>query len=231
MDTQIPIFVSIVFILTTLITLFLFAKSKIGSKKITLIIIGWLGVQGILAFKGFYLFEQTIPPRFILAIGPPLVFILMLFLTPVGRKYLDEFDVKNITWIHSVRVPVEIVLFWLFVFGLVPKLMTFEGRNFDIIAGLTAPLVVYFGYVKKRISTKIILVWNFICLLLLINIVMNAILSAPSPFQIQAFDQPNIGILIFPFIWLPSYIVPVVLFSHLVVIRNILLNKTPESKN
>ncbi|HVF96549.1 MAG TPA: hypothetical protein VM871_04480, partial [Flavisolibacter sp.] len=37
-----------------------------------------------------------------------------------------------------------------------------------------------------------------------------------------AFDQPNIAVLYFPFIWLPSFIVPVVLLSHLVCIRQLL---------
>jgi hypothetical protein len=30
-----------------------------------------------------------------------------------------------------------------------------------------------------------------------------------------AFDQPNIGVMYFPFVWLPACIVPLVLLSHL----------------
>ena len=55
-----------------------------------------------------------------------------------------------------------------------------------------------------------------------INIVVNAILSAPFTFQQFAFDQPNVAVLYFPFVWLPCFIVPVVLFSHLVLIRQLL---------
>ena len=68
----------------------------------------------------------------------------------------------------------------------------------------------------------IILIWNFICFGLLINIVVNAILSAPFPFQKFAFDHPNIAILYFPFVWLPCCIVPIVLLSHLAAIRQII---------
>jgi hypothetical protein len=60
-----------------------------------------------------------------------------------------------------------------------------------------------------------------ICLGLLINIVSNAILSAPFPFQQFAFDQPNIAVLYFPFIWLPCCVVPLVLLSHLAAIRQL----------
>ncbi|MDB6080057.1 MAG: putative transrane protein of unknown function, partial [Akkermansiaceae bacterium] len=47
------------------------------------------------------------------------------------------------------------------------------------------------------------------------------LLSAPFPFQRLALDQPNVAILSFPFIWLPTFIVPVVLFTHLASIRQL----------
>jgi len=65
------------------------------------------------------------------------------------------------------------------------------------------------------------MLWNVICLGLLFNIVINAILSAPTIFQAQAFDQPNIGVFYFPFVWLPCFIVPAVLFSHLVCLKKL----------
>jgi hypothetical protein len=60
---------------------------------------------------------------------------------------------------------------------------------------------------------------------LLINIVVNAALSAPSVVQQFAFEQPNIAILYFPFNLLPAVIVPLVLFSHLAAIRQLLRYK------
>lgn len=130
-------------------------------------------------------------------------------------------NLKTLTLVHIVRIPVEIVLYWLFLYEKVPELMTFEGRNFDILAGLTAPIVYYFGFVKKKLDRKFIVIWNGLGLLLLMNIVINAILSAPLPFQQFAFDQPNIAIFYFPFIWLPTFIVPVVLFAHMVAIQRL----------
>ena len=100
--------------------------------------------------------------------------------------------------------------------------MTFEGRNFDIISGLTAPLIYYFGYVKNTLNKAVIIGWNIVCLLLLVNIVIMAVLSAPFPFQQLAFDQPNTAILHFPFTLLPGCIVPIVLFAHLISLRNLM---------
>lgn len=138
---------------------------------------------------------------------------------------MDNLDLKSLSILHVIRIPVEMILYWLFAYKTVPELMTFEGRNFDILSGLTAPFIFYFGFKTKQLGRKVILIWNFICLGLLLNIVTNAILSAPFTFQKFAFDQPNIAVLYFPFNWLPSIIVPLVLFSHLVTIRQLFIER------
>jgi hypothetical protein len=168
---------------------------------------------------------DTIPPRFIILVAPPLIFIIGLFVSAKGKNYIDHLDTKTLTILHTIRIPVELVLFWLFLHKAVPELMTFEGRNFDILSGLTAPVIYYFGYIKKTLGKAAILFWNLICLGLLINIVANAVLSAPFSFQQFAFDQPNKAILYFPFVWLPCCVVPIVLLSHLVTIRQLLYSK------
>jgi hypothetical protein len=105
---------------------------------------------------------------------------------------------------------------------LIPELMTFAGRNFDILSGLTAPIIYFVCFKNSQLKNrKLLLIWNFICLGLLLNIVINALLAAPFPFQQFAFDQPNVAILYFPFTWLPCFIVMIVLYSHLAAIRQL----------
>lgn len=209
------------FTLTTLLTLYLFYKGTKQSKAVLLICALWIILQGMVAYTGFYKVIDTLPPRFALLLLPPLMVIGFLFSTSKGRAFLDACDQQWLTYLHVVRIPVELVLYWLFMAKYVPELMTFEGRNFDILSGLTAPLVAYLAF-HKKLNSKILLFWNLVCLGLLLNIVINAILSAPSAFQTQAFDQPNVGVFYFPFVWLPCFIVPVVLLSHLVCIRQII---------
>lgn len=217
-----PTYVSLVFALTTILTVGIFYKATNYSKTTIIILLAWLVLQTFIGLSGFYTVTDTIPPRFLLLVLPPIVFILALFTTSKGKRYIDNLDTKTLTILHTIRIPVEIVLFWLFVNKAVPELMTFEGRNFDIISGLTAPFILYFGFIRKQLNGKIILIWNFICLGLLINIVANAILSAPFPFQKFAFNQPNIAVLYFPFNWLPACVVPLVLLSHLATIKQLL---------
>lgn len=218
---SLPVNISVLFVFTSVLTLFIFYKSSKYSKLTLLLLIAWMTIQGLIGFSGFYAVTNTTPPRFLLMVLPMLLTITLLFNTQSGKQYIEGFDIKMLTLLHVVRIPVELVLFQLSVNKLVPELMTFEGRNFDIISGITAPLMYYFGFVRNQISPKLLLLWNYLCLILLINIVVHAVLSAPFSFQQFAFDQPNIAVLYFPFNWLPSFIVPVVLFSHLVTIKKL----------
>jgi len=136
--------------------------------------------------------------------------------------FIDGLPQSTLTFLHIVRIPVELVLYWLFLHQAVPELMTFSGRNFDILAGITAPFVAYYGLQKQLMGRKTLITWNLVALALLFNIVIHAVLSAPFAFQQLAFDQPNIAVLYFPFSWLPGFIVPVVLFAHLVSVRQLL---------
>lgn len=231
MIENLPGYVALVFGLTTLLTLLFFIRAVKGSdllmtrKRALPIFVGltlWLAFQAILALKDVYSADtETFPPKIMLVgILPPVVIIILLFAMTKGRQFIDSLSLKVLTYLNIVRLPVEIVLFWLFLNKAVPELMTFEGRNLDILAGVSAPFIAYFGLTKKRLSRRTVLLWNVACLGLLVNIVANALFSAPSPIQRFAFDQPNIAILYFPFTWLPTFIVPVVLFGHLAAIRS-----------
>lgn len=229
---SIPLYVNIVFILTTFLTIYFFHKATTqNSKMVLLIIFIWITLQGVLSFNGFYQITDTIPPRFILMAVPPMLFILFLLISRKGKNFIDSLDTKTLTLLHIIRVPVEIVLWLLFVHKAIPGIMTFEGRNFDILAGLSAPFIYYFGYLRKSLSHSILIIWNILCVGLLVNIVVHAILSAPSNFQQFAFNQPNIAILHFPLVWLPSCVVPLVFLSHFASIRNLLAKKDSENIN
>jgi hypothetical protein len=221
-----PLYSIILFILTTGLTIYFFLRATNYSASALIIISLWLLLQGVLTLSGFYLVVDSIPLRGLLFVAPPALLIIVVFATAGGRRFVDRLDPGTLILIHVVRIPVEIVLYWLYLEKRVPRLMTFAGGNYDILSGLTAPFVFYFGFVKKLFGRYVILCWNIICLVLLLLIAGHAILSIPSPLQKLAFDQPNIAVLHFPYCWLPSFIVPVVLFSHLAVFRYLSKMKT-----
>jgi hypothetical protein len=212
----------VLFILTTLLTVFLFWKATRYSRPVLFLLISWLALQTGIAATGFYLRLDILPPRFLLLVLPPLLLTIVIFCLSRGKRFIQNMDMATLTLLHTVRVPVELVLYGLFLQKAVPCIMTFECGNYDIVSGLTAPLVWYFGVVKKWLGRTVMLLWNFVCMGLLFNIVRIAILSAPSPFQHFAFDQPNTAVIHFPYVWLPCCIVPLVLFSHLTAVAQYL---------
>src|SRR4029078_13052726 len=119
----------------------------------------------------FYLVEDTLPPRMALLAGPALVFILGLFLTPGGRSFLDSLDLKKLTALHTVRIAVELVIFWLYKHDAMPLVTTFEGRNFDILCVISAPFALYCGFSGNSAKRTSLIAWILVCLLLLFNIV------------------------------------------------------------
>jgi len=227
---NVPMYVAIIFIVTVIVSLYLFGRSTKNEKIVLYACSVWLVLQAVIANTGFYLNTSTLPPNFVLTIAPPLLAMIILFITKGGRRFIDSIDLKAITLLSIMRIPVELVLYLLFVNKAVPQLMTFAGRNLDIISGITAPIIYFVCFKGNNVTNKkLLLLWNIIALALLLNIVINALLSAPFRFQQFAFDQPNIAVLYFPYVWLPSFIVMIVLFSHLVSIRRLITNKNLQS--
>jgi len=199
--------------------MFYFSNGK--PKVFTMCIVLWTLVHGVLAWNGFYEKLDTTPPRFIIVLIPVLLMIGVLFNKKHLKTLVENRDLKVSTFLHVLRIPMEIILLYLMIYGLIPELMTFEGRNFDIIAGITAPLVGYL-FVKGKLSKKSLLVWNIIGLFLILFIVVNALLSAELPIQQFAFDQPNKAVMLFPYMLLPATVVPIVIFTHVIDIVKLL---------
>lgn len=229
MIENLPWYISTVFLITSFSAagIFLFAvrqniSDAIPAKVFSFLLAFWLFFQAVIGIGGFYAETNAMPPRlFLFGIFPALLTIILYFVF-ARKSFIEKLPLKTLTIFHIVRIPVEIVLFWLFQQKLVPQLMTFEGRNFDILSGLTAPIIYFIAFRKGKTNRTLLIIWNLFALGLLINIVVNAVLSIPFPFQQFAFDQPNRGVLYFPYVWLPTVIVPLVLFAHLISLWRLL---------
>ncbi|MEO1655362.1 MAG: hypothetical protein AAFU64_17590 [Bacteroidota bacterium] len=206
---------------TFLLTVFLFFWASKGNWALLALVGIGAVIQALAAYGGFFLDAGSYPPRLVWLLGPTIILITLAFWLPRSRPLVDRFHLERYTWLHIIRVPIEVVLLGLFLAGALPQSMTFEGRNFDIFSGLTAPFIAYFGIRKKLLSPRFVLVWNFICLGLVLQVVITGILSVPSQIQLLSFDQPNVAVLYFPFVWLPGIIVPMVILGHLASIRRL----------
>jgi hypothetical protein len=214
MIENLPNWINWLFLLTVILTVGVFHFANGKPTKLTFFILIWSLVHSILAYTRFYEKTDLIPPRFLLILIPVLLFIIF----GLTKKRLNWITQKRrtdlSTFLHTIRVPVEIILFYLFMDKMLPELMTFEGRNFDILAGISAPLIGIL-WLKKIINRNTLIIWNVFGLFLILFVFINGILSSELPIQIFGFEQPTKAINYFPFVLLPATIVPIVIYTHI----------------
>ncbi|HYG19992.1 MAG TPA: hypothetical protein VD816_13735 [Ohtaekwangia sp.] len=183
-------------------------------------IVLWMIFTGALSVSGTLQNFSTFPPRIFLVLIIPLVAIIWILSVKVTGTILDNLSPAALIGLQVFRVFVEILLWALFTTNLLPVQMTFEGRNFDILAGLSAPLIAWL-YAERRISRTVVIVWNFAGLALLINIVTIAILSMPTPIRLFMNEPANTIVTRFPFVWLPALLVPLAYGLHLLSLKQL----------
>jgi len=233
---SLPAYVSIVFVLTTLAAIGFLMRAvnsagikALPSRILMFVLPLWLMFQGVVALGGFYLKTDIVPPRLAMFAVWPAVLLIVIYFIFFRRSFIERLPLKLLTLLHIVRIPVELVLLWLFLGGQVPRMMTFEGRNFDILSGILAIVAYFLAFRDGQPKRALLIAFNVIGLCLLINVVTIAILSLPTPIQQLNFDQPNVAVLYFPYIWLPAIIVPIVLFAHLAALWQLLFKAPSET--
>jgi hypothetical protein len=96
---NLPSYIGLVFGLTTILTFGLFYKASNKSKTTLIILSLWLGFQSLIGIAGFYTVTNTIPPRFLLLVLPPILLIIGLFSTSN-----DEVNLANHLHIHQLSI-------------------------------------------------------------------------------------------------------------------------------
>jgi hypothetical protein len=228
-----PIAVGLLFVATVVAMLFLVlwgaarAARRVGPGAMRgvrlsgLALAGWLGLTAALADRGFFEDFYSLPPHMLLAIGPPL--LVLLALTFAGRldALLAALPRSWPVGAQAFRIVVEIVLWRLAVAGTAPEIMTFTGRNVDILVGLSAPVVAYFCFVRRAWPERVAVWWNVAGIVILLNVVVHAQLSAPTRFRLFETEPPTTFIGDLPYIWLPAFLVPLAWLLHAVSLRQL----------
>jgi len=227
-----PFYVSLVFIFTTLATIwFLLAASRTLAREalpfriLVFVLPLFFVVTGFLSTTDFYR-QEAMPPRVVAFAVLPAFATIAVYFAFFRQSFIVKLSLPILTLLSVVRLPVEIVLHWLYEAGQVPRVMTFEGWNFDILSGLTAPIIYWLAFRNGKTNRPLLIAWNIAALVLLTNIVTIAVLSFKGPMQRLAFDQPNVGVTYLPFIWLPALVVPIVLFAHLASLWQLLVRRS-----
>jgi hypothetical protein len=190
-------------------------------RRTTVLLIAWLLLLGILSIRGFFSNFSHLPPRLGFALLIPLPLVLLFIRSRAGKQVLQHIQPQWLIYLQSFRILVEIALWLLVRNGALPVQMSFEGRNFDIIAGMLAIPVGYYCFVKKSWPPVAALLYNIAGLALLLNIVTISVLSMPTPLRVF-HNQPDSSLLTtFPFIYLPGLLVPLAYTLHILSLRQL----------
>ena len=207
---------------------------KGGARRLTfdqtVAVSAWLGLTFFLAWQGILQDFQSIPPRIFLVIVPALAMVIVLTVARRTREFQLAMPVVWLIALQTFRLPLEIVLHQLGTTQppIIPEIMTFEGRNFDILTGLTAPLMAFLVWSGRDWALRLAVWWNLLGLVLLINVVAHGILAAPTRFRVFDVEPANTFVAHPPYVWLVAFLVPLALYLHLNALRNLvqLRNKT-----
>jgi hypothetical protein len=178
----------------------------------------WLALTAIAALSGWLGDFAARPPRLPLLLVPIALATTWLAFSKYGTALIKNISIKWLIGFQVFRFPLEHLLHWLYEQDVVPVQMTYSGYNYDIYTGYVAALVLLRSS-NHPLPRWFIWSFNVIGLVLLINIVTIALLSAPLPFR-QFFNEPaNTFVAYWPWVWLPTFLVQAAWFGHLLVFR------------
>jgi hypothetical protein len=188
----------------------------------------WFAVHGILAKNGFYTING-LPPRPVLAMLLGVALLTAWSFSNTGKAALTTLPLHGLLYLQGFRILVEALLFLGYRRGLLPVQMTFEGANFDIISGIAGPLAGMLVQRNARGTRGIVIAYNILGLILLLNVLQVAVRSMPTPLRTYT-NAPDLSIVgTFPFIYLPVVLVVIAMAAHIFSLRQLYLKKKPAS--
>ena len=146
--------------------------------------------------------------------------IVTLARSAPGLRLALALPVALVIGLQAFRIGVELLLHRLYIEGLVPRLMTYEGGNVDIAIGLTAPLAAWLA-TRGRTGRRWAMAWNVVGLVALANIALRAIGTAPGTLHFIPSEVPNLAVGQFPYTYVAGFFAPLAVALHVLAIRSL----------
>jgi hypothetical protein len=179
--------------------------------------LGWMAGTWLLAARGTFLeWDRTPPPFGLLVVAITIVSCAIAF-SALGTKLARYIPLWVLVAVQAFRLPLELAMHAMYERGVMPREMSYSGRNFDILTGAAA-IVAAALTATNRAGIRLVAVWNIAGFALLINVIIVAILGTPR-FRFFGEDSLNTWVALVPFVWLPAVMVVAALAGHLIIFR------------
>lgn len=197
-------------------------RSLLTRRGLAVLLLGlpaWLGFVGWLAEAGV-IADPTRRPPGAAFIGVPVLLFISLFAvrSQLAGRVAAALPLTLLIGAQAYRIGVELALHQLWLDGLVPRMLTFEGANVDLFIGLTAPVAAWLS-TRGRAGLRVAWVWNLLGLLALANVIVRAALTAPGPLNLLASELPNLAVGRFPFTYIAGFLAPLAVLLHVLALR------------
>jgi hypothetical protein len=176
-------------------------------------------VSGALALRGVLADASRRPPALMPLVLLCLVTTTVVAFSALGGRIAARVPLWALVGAQGFRLPLELVMHRAAREGVMPVEMSFSGYNFDVVTGATALVLGALLY-RGAAPRVVVALWNAMGALLLLNVVTIAVSLLP---WFHAFGPAHVNtwVLYFPYVWLPTVLVPAALFGHLVVLRRL----------
>jgi D-alanyl-D-alanine-carboxypeptidase/D-alanyl-D-alanine-endopeptidase len=179
----------------------------------------WMTITRSLAARGLLSFPPA-PPTMIVLLVVILLLSVGLGVTRVGTRLATGLPLAVLVGFQGFRLPLELMMHRAYAVGIMPVQMSYSGLNFDIITGILAILVAGL-YASGRVGLRAVRVWNWLGVVLLLNVLVIALLSAPTPWRVFRNDPPNVWVTQAPYVYLPAVMVALAILGHTVIFRSL----------
>ena len=183
-------------------------------------LIALFAVPAALAASGMLLRFDSLPPPFVLMMAVLIGSATWAAFSRAGTAVLEHHGYAALIGLQAFRFPLELAMHHAADLGVMPSIMSYSGRNFDVFTGISA-LALWPWLLKRRLPRSLIWIWNVLGLGLLLNVMVVAIRATPV-FGHFGETQLNTWVAYVPFVWLPSVLVTVAWAGHLLVFRKLL---------
>ncbi len=161
-----------------------------------------------------------LPPRFvILLILPAFLFTGIFIYKNRNNSWLRQIPKSWLVYMQGFRIIVETLFVFAAARGILHPNVTIEGYNYDIIIGITAPIVAFLAFGKKVISEKTVIAWNYLGLLVLASVIFVFLTTTFFPgLYGSTSDLMPMEFTNYPYTLIAGFLMPVAVFMHILSI-------------
>lgn len=190
-------------------------SAKKAMQKAAYILIIWLTYLFMLSTTKF-LQGTELPPRLPLFLFVPIaIFTLIYCIRASKSEWIKYLKLTDLTYPQSFRIFVELILLYTFYANLIPMEATFEGYNFDVLMGVSAPFVAYFAFKKPKINITFAYFWNILGILMVLFVAFIIGTAFFNPMiwgsKISLVDPRFVTL---PYLLIAGFLAPLAIFMH-----------------